>query len=168
MPRKPARLLPLLGIIIPVGLLASIAVPNVVRALHRKHQKQTMADIRSLATAMEARATDRNRYDFGPIIAGLPKGDPNRFETLQHVPYGELQQSLAPTYIHNVPQFDGWGTELDVRVSRDQQTYALRSAASDRRFEREPYKPGSDQSFEGDIVYSNGSFTRYPEGSCSQ
>ena len=37
-----------------IGILAAIAIPNLLTAQERAKQKRTMADIRSLATATEA------------------------------------------------------------------------------------------------------------------
>jgi type II secretory pathway pseudopilin PulG len=167
--RQPVRtLLSLLSIAIPIGLVAAIAAPNVRTARNRSRQKQTMADMRSLATAMEARATNTNKYDLGRFTGPVSAGDAREFGTLHRVSYADLSRALAPAYIRTLPRFDGWGTELDVRVNGDQSLYALRSAGSDRSFELRPYTPGAVRDFESDIVFSNGNFLQYPEGSCSQ
>lgn len=42
----------------PLALMFAIAAPNVFTSWNRSQQKRTMADIRTLATALEARATD--------------------------------------------------------------------------------------------------------------
>ena len=38
-----------------IGILAAIAIPNLLTAMQRSEQKRTMADIRTIATAIEAR-----------------------------------------------------------------------------------------------------------------
>src|SRR5258708_6474882 len=45
-----------------VGILAAIAIPNLLMAMQRSKQKRTMADIRSVATAVEAYASEKNGY----------------------------------------------------------------------------------------------------------
>src|SRR6267378_2262132 len=44
------------------GIIAAIAIPDLLTALQLSNQKRTMADIRSLATAMESYASDNNEY----------------------------------------------------------------------------------------------------------
>jgi hypothetical protein len=127
-----------------------------------------MADMRTLATAMEALATNMNKYDFDGFTGPVFAADAREFVTLHRVSYADLSHALVPTYIHTLPQFDGWGTAFDVRVSGDQNLYAVRSAGSDRSFEIRPYTPGGVTNFEADIVFTNGNFLQYPEGSCSQ
>src|SRR5438094_309697 len=43
-----------------IGILAAIAIPNLLTAKQRASQKRTMADIRSLGAALEAYASDNN------------------------------------------------------------------------------------------------------------
>ena len=46
-----------------IGILAGIAIPNLLTAMQRSKQKRTMADMRTIAAAWEARTTDVNRYN---------------------------------------------------------------------------------------------------------
>src|SRR5215212_5240736 len=75
-----------LGFVAIVGILAAIAIPNLLTAMQRSKQKRSMADIRTIATAVEAYATDHNRYP----------------------PPGELESSVVPTYVKSLPKVDGW------------------------------------------------------------
>lgn len=135
-------------------LLASIAVPNVLHVRNRSRQKVTMAAMRSVAMAWEARASDVNTYAVrgtrGPATAA------------------ELARVLEPTYIRKMPLTDSWGTELqlatgDVDADGHANTYTIRSLGSDRRPDRAPNLSGPTTDFTDDIVLSNGSFVRYPE-----
>src|SRR5437588_4537932 len=56
-------LIELLIVVAIIGILASIAIPNLLTAMQRSKQKRTMADMRTIGTAWEARATDVNRYN---------------------------------------------------------------------------------------------------------
>ncbi|MGZ7080554.1 MAG: prepilin-type N-terminal cleavage/methylation domain-containing protein, partial [Thermoanaerobaculia bacterium] len=45
-----------------IAILAAIAIANYLTALQRARQKRTMADMRTIATAWEARATETRGY----------------------------------------------------------------------------------------------------------
>lgn len=109
--------------------------------------RATMADMRSLATACEAYATDTNEY---------PK-----------VSFEELEKVLAPTYIRELPKVDSWGTQF-LYVS-DGRSYRFVSAGADKRFEwgaRQLQPPAAEpilsESLDGDIVFQDGNFVQYP------
>lgn len=166
---KVIRVLVLLAwILVPLGALAAVVVPNLLNAMNRAKQKRSMADMRTVATAIEARATETRRYDLAPFAQPLPKGDPLRADTLRRVTYEELSRSLKPTYIRKLPRLDGWGTELDVRIDGESSLYIVRSAGSDRLFQKQPYRFGVTQDFQEDILLSEGNFLQYPEGICAQ
>ncbi|HMC21457.1 MAG TPA: prepilin-type N-terminal cleavage/methylation domain-containing protein, partial [Thermoanaerobaculia bacterium] len=48
-------LIELLIVVAIIGILAAIAIPNLLTAMQRSKQKRTMADMRTIATAWEAR-----------------------------------------------------------------------------------------------------------------
>src|SRR5207247_10856727 len=45
-----------------IGIVAAIAIPNLLTAMQRSKQARTIADIRTLATAAEAYGTDHPEY----------------------------------------------------------------------------------------------------------
>ena len=137
-----------------LGIFAAIAIPNLLTAMQRSKQKRTMADIRSVATAVEAYAADHKQY-------------PNAIDV------GGLSSELTPTYIRAVPAVDGWGHSLhyDAWVSQGStlDSYAIGSGGKDGVFLHDSLRdylahPGVTRNFNDDIVYSNGSFVQYPEG----
>jgi hypothetical protein len=133
-----------------VVFLALVIVPKTLKARNHSRQKRTMADMRSIATAWEARAGAINSYSVG---AG-PK---------QRVTAAELARALEPTYIRKLPRMDGWGTEF--QLVGQAETYIIRSLGSDRRSDRIANLSGPTTNFSDDLIYSNGSFVRYPEDS---
>jgi general secretion pathway protein G len=131
-----------------IGILAAIAIPNLLTAMQRSKQKRTMADIRTIATALEAYGTDREREEY-------PAG----------TSVEELRSHLQPTYIKALPALDGWETAYRY-MPLAERGYVIVSAAGDKTFESEPdgYTPGTTHNFDCDIVFANGSFVQYPEG----
>ncbi len=134
-----------------VGILAAIAIPNFLTAQQRSRQKRSAADIRTIATAVEAYATDNNVYPEATYVA-------------------ELSATLSPTYIQQVPTVDGWGTayRYECWPRGGCRNYALVSAGADKEFEHESaegYTDGTQtRAFDSDIVFMDGRFVQYPEG----
>ena len=73
-----------------IGIITSIAIPNLLGAIERARQKRTMADLRSIATAVESYSVDLTLYPVATSMAALTP-------------------LIEPVYINNPPTDDGWG-----------------------------------------------------------
>ncbi len=124
-----------------MGILAAIAIPNLLTAMQRAKQKRTMADMRQIAAQIE-KYREANRK--------LPEGSTS----------AEL-----PSAIHSNILVDGWGHNL--RYATDGRNYWLVSAGKDGVFETEKpeeYAQSTTTTFNSDIVIENSEWLRVPEG----
>lgn len=146
-----------------------VPVYNVRLALERSRQKRTMADMRTIATSLEARATDTNFYDLGPRPSTQTTARAESFGSMQRVAWVDVARALQPRYTRELPIADGWGHPFDIRIGGYDEkghatSYAIRSSGSDGRADRSLYKIGFIHSMKEDLIFSDGNFFRYPDG----
>ena len=163
-------LIELLIVVAIIGILAAIAIPNLLTAIQRSKQKRTMSDMRTIAVAWEARATDLNRYNAGGAITAISLCS-------NSIDQNALSTAVTPTYIKLLPEHDGWSNRL--RFYADQSwgdpksaaNYIVWSAAKNGDsagtggWDATSASPGgATTNFNDDILFSNGTFIQYPEG----
>ena len=150
-------LIELLVVIAIIGILAAIAIPNLLNALQRGKQKRTMADMRTLATAIESYNADNSTYP----TAACPNTIPETTGALNSSSFTVLR----PTYIQP-PFTDGWRNPLHYGVDQGNYEYNISSFGRDG-VQDAPVASlpcGTTTDFNNDIVYSNGTFVQYPDG----
>jgi type II secretion system protein G len=148
-------LIELLIVIAIIGILAAIAIPNLLNAVQRGKQKRTMSDMRTMATAIEAYAVDNNVYPQGACNTASYTAVDTTMDILS-------LSLLSPTYIANPVRKDGWDAFFMYGAPSSGQEYVLLSTG------RNKVTNGIDcvttTNFNSDIVYSNGGFVQWPEG----
>ena len=140
--QKGFTLIELLIVVAIIGIIAAIAIPNLLNAIDRGKQKRTMADLRSLGTAVESYSIDNNQY---PVAANL----------------GALEAVVEPIYIRTCPLNDGWNRGISVTSA--QVEYTVCSGGKDGGACTNDAN-GASNSFNDSITFANGQFVQWPEG----
>jgi general secretion pathway protein G len=148
-------LIELLIVIAIIGILAAIAIPNLLNAVQRGKQKRTMSDIRALATAVEAYHVDNSMFPTATCVSGLYTSSGSSLAV-------DSFTKLTPTYIAHPPVQDGWGRFLSYSVDNGLSKYNIRSFGRDGS--SDSLVCGTTTDFNNDILYSNGTFLQWPEG----
>ena len=140
---KGFTLIELLIVVAIIGIIAAIAIPNLLNAIDRGKQKRTMADMRSIGTAVESFAVDNNVYPVAATPAILKPIIENG------------------AYMKTMPSVDGW-----------QNAFLVDSATTGYTLQS-PGKLGVNNGcvagtlttlFTDDICFQNGQFIQYPNG----
>ena len=147
-------LIELLIVIAIIGILAAIAIPNLLNAVQRGKQKRTMSDMRALATAIEAYAVDNNQYPAA-CAAGV-------WTSANLTLASNSFTNLTPTYIAKIPFLDGWSNGFYYNVDGSGNNYNIVSFG--RNKSADGGTCGTTTDFNADIVYSDGTFVQWPEG----
>jgi type II secretion system protein G len=134
-------LIELLIVVAIIGLLAAIAIPNLMNAVDKSKQKRTMSDLRSISTAVEAYAVDNTHY---PVVSSVVA----------------IKAVVDPIFIDTIPQYDGWRHDLQVEATSTQ--YTIYSQGKDAT--GTDCSPAVTNTFNDQICMINGRFLRYPEG----
>jgi len=154
-------LIELLIVVAIIGILAAIAIPNLLTAIQKSKQKRTMTDLRAIGTGWETRAIDQNAYNAAGSAAFTFCANP--------LSAAEVTALLVPTYVKAMSQKDAWGANyvfgIDVPPGAGRaNAYAIGSGGRDTEFAGGNYTREQTTDFDCDIVFSNGSFVAYPDG----
>ena len=134
-------LIELLIVVAIIGIIAAVAVPNLLNAVDRGKQKRTMADLRSLAIAIETYQVDEASYPTASDIA-------------------TLNTSLTPVYMRTGIENDGWGNNFIVEAVTGE--YTIGSPGKDGGALN--IVGGATTNFTDAIIFTSGTFHQWPEG----
>ena len=166
-------------LILIIGIIAAILIPNFLDALQKAKQKATVADIRNTGTAWLAWMTDQ-------VSAGAADQRVNQLEWDTEFSGTCATEDLAEIleggkYLQRMPRVDGWGNPLQFGVvdgldCSDSSTYVelitavralgIRSLGRDGEEDGGTYTGGRFPvtNYDSDIVWADGYFVRSPGG----
>jgi prepilin-type N-terminal cleavage/methylation domain-containing protein len=155
MRNKGFTLIELLITIAIIGIVATIAIPNLLTALQKGKLKATMGDMKSVGVALESYMTDYSMAPGGGTLSRI----------------ADLNIYLVPFYIKRLPFLDGWGGVLRYQsgaVGPQQELYSVISYGKDRlstgiSIGFNGYLINSMDGFKNDICFANGLFTYAPK-----
>ncbi len=132
-------LIELLIVVAIIGIIAAIAVPQLMNAMDRGRQRRSMADMRNIATANGTYRVDLAAY--APNLA-----------------------ALQPNYMQVTPAADGWGTAWGYVFNAGNDTYTITSLGSDGAAGPAPPTPWINDPYTPDIDLTDGQFINAPTG----
>ena len=144
---KGFTLIELLIVVAIIGIIAAIAIPNLLNAIDRGKQKRSMSDMRSVGTAVESYAVDINFYPRNYSLGSIS---------------GNVETDIEPVYIRTAPLLDGWNNTMQYESDTLGSAYTVLSTAKDGTQGTNGGGPTND--FDCDIVFQNGGFFQWPEG----
>src|SRR5258705_12538876 len=95
---KGFTLVELLIVVAIIGIVASIAIPNLLNAIDKGKQKRTMSDLRAIGSAVEVYAVENSFYPTAADAA-------------------TIKALIDPIYIKVMPTMDAWANPIQVDAS---------------------------------------------------
>jgi general secretion pathway protein G len=127
-----------------IGLIAAIAIPNLINAIERGRQARTIGDLRGLGTGIAMYEQDYVHY---PIVADW-------------VGVAEIEDFLQ-AYMSGYNEMDGWRRSF--MYLSDGKNYTLASYGMNGTADL-PWTSGPIHFFDEDLVVNNGVFIQWPAG----
>jgi general secretion pathway protein G len=134
-------LIELLIVVAIIGIIAAVAIPNLLNAVDKGKQKRTMSDLRSISTAVESYAIENANY---PTASTLPA----------------MKALIDPAFFNAMPLNDGWANAFQADSLGN--SYTIYSQGKDGTGNN--CASGKTSNFADEICVVNGLFQRFPDG----
>ena len=136
---KGFTLIELLIVVAIIGIIAAIAVPNLLTAIQRSKRSRTVADMRAIGTAIGSYQVDNNIFPFTNDAS----------VNLSQIAFvTDIAAGMTSAYYEGASK-DGWGKQF--LYASDGEGYTLVSYGKDRR-------PTENSDFDSNLIYVNGTF----------
>lgn len=136
-------LIELLIVVAIIGMVAAIAIPNLLNAIQRARQKRTMSGMRGISEGIEIYQQDHGAYpDYADVPVSALAGD-------------------LELYVRPFDPKDGWNRTYWYGASGDY--YTLISYGSDGQDDG-AHALGETGGFDCDILFASGVFVQWPDG----
>ncbi len=184
-------LIELLIVIAIIGIIATILIPELLDALQKAKQKDTVGDARSIGVAMFEYITDEGGAAAAGASPTANTWDPGHYATEADIDHSDAELFLVlcegddpcpnPSngrvrYIQNLPRSDGWGRDFDFFLntvnplgsnvaaifSCGRPAAGVVDATCDAA--ETPAVPFYANCYEQDIVWAEGTFAAFPVG----
>ena len=137
-------LIELLVVVAIVGIVSALSIAAFGNALDKGKQKRTMMDLHSIGEATEAYSIDHSTYPVGMANWAM------------------MRPLISPFFIREPPDADGWAKDWIAATDAAGKNYSLVSLGKDGI--QGSWTGGMTTSFTCDIVFSNGQFFQWPQG----
>jgi general secretion pathway protein G len=163
-------LIEILLVVVIIGIIGVIIIPNLMDSLQKAKQRRTVNDVRAVGTAWFSWVTDQ--LSAAAAGSSAQTFDLDRLGTeISPEDLMEILRRGGMNYIVTVPINDGWGGDYDYLWTgnpADTPTFGLRSKGRDRAVgpTTNPYPlgPFPTTAYDEDIVWVDGNFIRFPAG----
>jgi general secretion pathway protein G len=109
---KGLTLIELLVVVAIIGIIAAVAVPNLLQSIQRSKLNRTFADFASIKTALAMYSIDNNNY---PVATGGRRNP--RLEV--------LTPAILPEKYYNGALKDAWGSNIYYSSDQNGQNYEI-------------------------------------------
>jgi prepilin-type N-terminal cleavage/methylation domain-containing protein len=162
--QKGFTLIEVLIVVAVIGIIVAMLIPNLLDALQKAKQKQTMGDMRTTGMAMFSWVTDQAAA--AAAGASATTVDLASYGTLLSV--SDLSTVLVPQYIQSIPTLDGWRSPYQYYLRTDnphaQQVMLIRSLGRDKTSDATVYTVTNfdPTDYDRDVVWADGYMVRWP------